>query len=85
MGVKLRNNIGEEHYTQRGLWYDQAGALCFFFLHKKGAEGRARFVEYVRNYYLGRARASGWLSLGYDAPEDLDKEFLGWLKGLHGE
>jgi hypothetical protein len=82
--VKLRSSIGEKNFTERGLWYAQAGALTFFFLHEKGAEGRERFVSYVRQHYMGSAPRPGWAALGYDAAEDLDKEFFGFLKRLRG-
>jgi len=82
--VKLRTSFGEKHYTQRGLWYDQAGAMCFFFLFKRGAEGREQFVRYVRLHYMHGASRAGWNSLGYETPEAIDKDFTAWLLGLRG-
>ena len=82
--VKLRSSTGEKYFSERALWYAQAGALSFFFLHQKGAEGRERFVSYVRQHYMGSAPRPGWAALGYDSAEDLDKEFFGFLKKLRG-
>lgn len=84
MRVKLRNSTEEKGYTQRGLWYDQAGALTFFFLHERGEEGRRRFVDYMRAHYTGVAPRSGWLALGYDSAEELDKDFSAFLAKLRG-
>ena len=84
VAIRLRNSSGQKIYTRRGLWYDQAGALCFFFLHKRGAEGREEFVQYVKLHYMGRAPAEGWKKLGFETPEDLDREFGAFLKKLAG-
>jgi hypothetical protein len=85
LSVKLRNTFASKHYTQRSLWYEQAGALAFFFLQAKGPEVRKTFVDYVRLHYQGRARTSGWTFLGYESAEALDKDFGDFLKRLRGE
>ncbi len=82
--VKLRNSFTSKQYTQRGLWYEQAGALSFFFLQAKGPEVRKNFVDYVRLHYQGRAPTPGWSFLGYDSAEALDKDFTDYLKRLRG-
>jgi len=84
MTVKLRNSFRSVNYTERIRWYDQAGALAFFFLQKKGAEVREKFVSYVRAHYSGAAPTPGWAALGYDSAEDLDKDFLAFLKKVGG-
>ena len=82
--VKLRNTFDEKGFTERGLWYDQAGALCYFFLFKRGEDGRKNFVDYVRLHYRGNAPRPGWRFLGYENAEDLDKEFGDFLRSLRG-
>jgi hypothetical protein len=82
--VKLRSSTGDRHFSERALWYAQAGALSFFMLHERGAEGRERFVGYVRQHYMGSAPRPGWAALGFDSAEDLDKAFFGFLKKLRG-
>jgi hypothetical protein len=72
--------------SDRSLWYKQAGALTYFLLHKKGPEGRARFVQYMKLYYIGNPPEHGWNDLGYEegGPEQLDKEFTEFLAGVKG-
>lgn len=82
--VKLRNSFTTKNYTQRGLWYEQAGALSFFFLQAKGPDVRRTFVNYVRLHYQGRAPTPGWSFLGYESAEALDKDFTDYLKRLRG-
>jgi hypothetical protein len=84
MSVKLRSSTDSKNYTQRGLWYDQAGALTFFFLHERGADGRKRFIDYMRAHYQGFAPRPGWTALGYADAEALDKDFNAFLARLRG-
>jgi len=71
-------------YSERGLWYDQAGALCHFLLVKKGDAIRKKFVEYVRLHYKGHAPTPGWKYVGFESAAQLDAEFAAFLKSVGG-
>jgi len=77
--VKLNNNGKSMMFSERGLWYDQAGALSYFLLQKKGPEVRKKFVQYVYDHYARRPHVPGWQYLGFESAEALDKEFLAFL------
>jgi hypothetical protein len=66
-------------FSERGLWYDQAGALCYFFLQKKGPEMRKKFVQYVYDHYRHVSHVPAWEFLGYKSAEDLDTDFCAFL------
>ena len=85
--VPLRHAKGVVPVDERGLWYAQAGTLCYFFLVKKGPEMRKRFLEYVHRHYsnsVDGAPRPAWKFLGYESAEALDKDFLAFLKTVNG-
>jgi hypothetical protein len=83
--VRLRHSLGREaRYSERALWYDEAGALCFFLLVKKGPETRKSFVEYVRAVYAGGAGGDGWSRWGFTSAEQFDEEFRAFLRRVAG-
>ncbi len=65
--------------SERILWYDQAGALSYFFLQKKGPEMRKLFVKYVADHYAGNSHVPGWKYFGYDSAKALDDDFNAFL------
>jgi hypothetical protein len=77
--VKLSNNGKSMMFSERGLWYDQAGALSYFLLQKQGPQVRKQFVQYVYDHYARRPHVPGWKYLGFESAEALDKEFLAFL------
>lgn len=78
--VKLRHSPGMQGFSERNLWYDQAGALSYFFLQKKGPEMRQKFVKYVADHYVGVAHKPAWSYFGYPSAQALDDDFLAFLK-----
>jgi len=75
----IRGGGGKLMFSERGLWYDQAGAMCYFFLQKKGPDMRKKFVQYVYDHYRHVAHVPAWKFLGYESAEDLDKDFVAFL------
>jgi hypothetical protein len=65
--------------TERGIFYDQGGALAFFLMNRRGAEGRRRFTGYLRSVYANRMEKQSWKHLGYATAEDLEREFTAFL------
>ena len=82
--IKLRHSPGVQGCSERNLWYDQAGALTYFFLQKKGPEMRKKFVKYVADHYAGNSHVPAWTYFGYASAEALDNDFLAFLKSVGG-
>jgi hypothetical protein len=82
--VKLRRSPGVQGCSERSLWYDQAGALTYFFLQKKGPEMRRKFVRYVSDHYAGNSHVPAWTWFGYESAQALDNDFLAFLKTVGG-
>lgn len=78
--VKLRHSPGTQGFSERNLWYDQAGALSYFFLQKKGPEMRQKFVKYVADHYVGVSHKPAWSYFGYPSAQALDDDFLAFLR-----
>lgn len=78
--IKLRNTLVARRYTPTAVFYDQAGALSYFFIHGQGTEGRTRFIDYMRRAYTAKQRKEAWKQLGFDEPEALQKSFEEFLK-----
>jgi|LakMenEpi03Aug12_release.lakeMendotaPanAssembly.Ray.scaffolds.fasta_scaffold01623_29 hypothetical protein len=78
--IKLRNTLQGRRYTPTAVFYDQAGALSYFFIHAQGPEGRAKFIDYMRRAYTAKQRKEAWKQLGYETPEALQKAFEEFLK-----
>jgi hypothetical protein len=64
------------------VFYEQAGALVFFLWNHRGAEGRAAFIEYLRQHYNGVLPSRSWRQLGFSTPKALDDAFGEWLATL---
>jgi len=82
--LKPGHGYGTYQCDERGLWYDTAGALCYFFLRKKGPEMREKFIDYVRRHYRRGAPKPAWKFLGYESADALDKDFLAFLATVGG-
>jgi hypothetical protein len=70
--------------SERNIWYDQAGALSYFFLVKKGPEMRQKFLKYVKRHYARHLEAGSWKELGYESAQQLDDEFSAFLRTIGG-
>jgi hypothetical protein len=80
--VKSKRFAGVLPRSERGLWYDQAGALTYFFLQKKGLEMRKKFVRYCSDHYAGNTHVPAWKYFGYGSAEELDADFVAFLKTI---
>jgi hypothetical protein len=70
--------------SERGLWYDQAGALSYFLLQKQGPDIRKKFVQYVYDHYARRSHTPAWKFIGYESLEDLKGKFDAFLRTVGG-
>ncbi|MDA1266431.1 MAG: hypothetical protein O2816_15230, partial [Planctomycetota bacterium] len=80
--VRLRTTLGVRSLSPVGMFYDQGGALVFFLMHHRGAEGRAQLIEYMREYYEEGATQQGWEQLGFATAQELETAFLEFLTEL---
>ena len=79
--VRLKNTVGAVGLGPRSLFYENAGALAFFLVHRRGPEGRAAFFRYLADHYSGRDAGDGARALGFEGPEALDAAFAEFLRG----
>ena len=63
----------------RGIYYDQAGALCFFLLNRCGETGRQGLLTYLQGFYEGRIDEESGRLFGFDSVADLEQAFLAFL------
>ena len=82
--VQLSNTLTRIQLSERALFYEQAGTLVFFMMNKRGAEGRALLIEYMRLHYLNSGTPKGWKRLGFKNAKDLDRELKKFLAELRG-
>jgi len=80
--VQLRSTLGRVGVSPIGLFYEEAGSLVFFLLHRSGEAGRKAVIGYMRDYYAGKTAKEGWKKLGFGKPEELDAKFREFLKTL---
>jgi hypothetical protein len=80
--IQLRNTTVRIAPTERVIFYEQAGSLVYFLLHRRGDEGRAALRQYLRAYYERESRPAGWEALGFASAAELDREFRAFLAGL---
>ncbi len=80
--VQLRNTLRRQIVSARNVFYEQAGSLTFFMLHRRGPEGRRALIEYLRAYYRGAPTAEGWKRLGFASAAELEREFRAFLAEL---
>lgn len=78
--IKLRNTLQARRYNPTAVFYDQSGALAYFFIHGAGAEGRQKFIEYMRRAYSNKQRKEAWKQLGFETPQALQSAFEAFLK-----
>lgn len=81
--IQLKNSLNQRVPTTRSTFYEASGSLVFFLLNRRGEEGRAALIEYMRNYYLGRLSQPGWEALGFESAEQLEEQFLAFLQTVH--
>ncbi|MFO0982477.1 MAG: hypothetical protein U1E76_12210 [Planctomycetota bacterium] len=70
--------------TERDLFYAQAASLCFFLVHRCGAAGRAKLIDYLDHYYSGNPLTPGWQALGFPSSAALERAIGQFLDGLRG-
>ncbi len=80
--VDLRNSLGSRLLSERSIFYEESGALAFFLVHKRGADGRKRLFDYLKSRYRGKTSREGWLALGFDSASAMQKDFEYWLAEL---
>jgi len=81
--VTLRYTTGARFLTQRGLFYDQAGALVYYLMNECGEEGRTALIDYMRAYYAGESQRSGWKALGFESSTLLERAFEEFLGSVY--
>ena len=62
-----------------GLAYKQSGAMTWFLMNERGAEGRALLMEYMSDFYRGASDPDAWRALGFESAADFDAEFRAFL------
>jgi len=82
--VQLRNTLGGRRLSQRALFYEQAAALSWFLMNRRGDDGRERFRRYLWAYYQGKTPKGGWSSLGFATADELTQQFAAFLTELAG-
>jgi hypothetical protein len=61
-----RPNRGALGMTDVGRFYEQGGAMVFFFVNGGDEERRTRFFDYMWSHYQARAPERGWEALGFE-------------------
>ncbi len=77
--VRLRNTLGARRLSATSVFYEQAGALTFFMLRRRGADGQAALIDYLKKHYLVKLRRGSWSTLGFESAAALDKAFREFL------
>ena len=80
--VKLRNTLSTYDISALDVFYNQAGSLCFWLMHRRGPEGRAALLSYLRAHYGGRTTRDGWRALGFTDSAAMEREFRAFLAEL---
>ena len=80
--VKLRNTLSTYEISALDVFYNQAGSLCFWLMHRRGPEGRAALLSYLRAHYSGRTTPDGWRALGFADAAAMEREFRAFLAEL---
>jgi len=83
--VQLRNTLGRRAIDERSLFYEQAAALTWFMMNRRGATGREHLRRYLWAHYKGRSPKGGWKSLGFDSPAQFAGEFGKFLSEVAGK
>jgi hypothetical protein len=78
--VRLRSTLVTVTYSAKSLYYEQAGALVFFLINRRGDEGRERFLAVLRDHYRGETKAGSWSKLGFESARVLEAAFLVFLR-----
>jgi hypothetical protein len=52
--------------TDVGRFYEQGGAMVFFFVNGGDEERRTQFFDYMWSHYQARASERGWEALGFE-------------------
>jgi hypothetical protein len=82
MQFSLEWNLMPTIVSTRRLFYEQAAATCQFLYHAEDGKYRGRLIDYVCDYYDGKAdRLSVVKSLGW-SPEDLGRRVLEFAKAV---
>ncbi len=61
-----RPNRGALGMTDVGRFYEQGGAMVFFFVNGGDEERRTQFFDYMWSHYQARASERGWEALGFE-------------------
>ena len=80
--VTLRNTLATNILSETNIFYEQAGALVFYLMHRAGPEKREALIRYAKACYGGKLGGETWKVLGYDSPAALEKPFREFLAGL---
>jgi hypothetical protein len=80
--VQLRFTLGRAQLSERAVFYEQAGSLVFFLMNRRGDQGRAALVAYLRDFYGRRTEDEGWVRLGWPSAEALERDLRAFLGGV---
>lgn len=78
--VQLRFTLVRGRLTERHLFYEQAGTLVFYLMNRRGEQGRAALVAYLRDYYRRRSKPEGWIQLGWPSAVTLERDLKAFLE-----
>lgn len=82
--VRLRHTLEARPMDATAVYYAQSAALTFYFMHRAGADGRRRYVDYMRLVYTANAPEQAWSALGHADAQSLQRAFDAFLDSLTG-
>ncbi len=77
--VSLKYTLESRLVSEVSIFYDQAGAFCFFLMNRGGEAGRDGLRAYLKGYYEGTLEATDWQLLGYPDLAELEAAFHAFL------
>lgn len=77
--VQLRNTLAGFEVDRISLFYAQAGSVAFWLIHRGGAEGRKRFIDYLRLHYDGRTVRDVAAAFGFASAAEMEAEYRKFL------
>jgi len=80
--VRLTNTLAAFGLSDIHLFYEQAGTLAFFLMNRRGPEGRAALLEYMKAHYSGTLTGRSWTTLGFKTARLMEREFHAFLEEL---
>ena len=80
--VQLRYTLKRMMLTERHVFYEQAGSLVFYLMNRRGDDGRALLISYLRDFYTHKSKPEGWKRLGWSSAAELEDDFRAFLRDV---